>query len=163
MTMMTPENTYRAVVVEVGIGKATTETRQLALLWEIQRGPFEGRRITWRGFLNTIGNAKKCAEVMRVAGYDGRKLNSMLGAEADIVVRHEEYKGKTYARVAFVNPLPRLAIKEDLAQEEQAALLGAINQLVSSVPFDPETGELLERHDGSPEADDKPFWPPSAL
>jgi hypothetical protein len=160
--MLTPENTYRAVVVEVRLGKAGTENRQLAILWEITRGPFENRRITWRGFFNNVGNAKKTAEVMRVAGYDGRKLTSMLGVEAEIVVRHEQYKGKLYARVAFVNPITRLAIKEDLPQEEQDALLGAIHQLVANVRIDPETGELLERHDESPEAEDKPFWPPHA-
>jgi hypothetical protein len=57
---------------------------------------------------------------------------------------------------------PRLAIKERFTDDEQTALLDGINQLVAKVPFDPETGEFLERHDESAEADDQAFWPPPA-
>jgi hypothetical protein len=56
----------------------------------------------------------------------------------------------------------KASIKEPLTDDEQTALLDAINQLVAKVPFDPETGELLERNDESAEADDQAFWPPPA-
>jgi hypothetical protein len=81
--MLIPENIYRATVVEADMGKAGTGIRQVALLFEISRGPFEARRYTWYGPLNTRGNAKRSAAVLHTCGFDGRALRSMLGKEVD--------------------------------------------------------------------------------
>src|SRR6516165_3374876 len=109
--MLIPEGTYRATVVEADMGKAGTGIRQLAILFEITRGLYEARRYAWYGFLNTRGNARRTAQVMQTCGYDGRSMRSMLGTEVDIVVRHEDFRGDTRARVAFVNPVATLRLK----------------------------------------------------
>ena len=99
---------------------------------------------------------------MAVCNYDGRKATSMLGAEADIVVRHDTYNGKEYAVVAFVNPIAKLVVKEQLDQAEETALLQALGDLahqIASTPYDPETGEVLEPKEDSADDDKTTFWP----
>jgi hypothetical protein len=133
--MLIPEGTYRATVAETDMGKASTGTRQLGILFEVSRGTFEARRFTWYGFLNTRGNAKRCAEVMQICGYDGRSLRSMLGNEVEIVLRHEEFNGKLYARVAYVNRVPTLALKETLFDVEKQEVLNRLNLLLQDLPL----------------------------
>jgi hypothetical protein len=48
-----------------------------------------------------------------------RSLTSMLGVEAEIVVRHEQYKGKAYARFAWVSHDHVGSSQEDLPQESR--------------------------------------------
>jgi len=43
----------------------------------------------------------------------GRSLRSMLDKEVDIVLSHEEFNAKTYARVAYVNRVVTLAVREN--------------------------------------------------
>ena len=157
--MLTPEGIYRATVVEVDMGKASTGTRQLAILFEVSRGSFEARRFTWYGFLNTRGNAKRCAEVMHICGYDGRSLRSMLDKEVDIVLRHEEFNAKTYARVAYVNRVVTLALKETLFDEEKQEVLNRLNLLLQDLPLPAHSvdGEVPEADPKDGEDDALPF------
>jgi hypothetical protein len=157
--MLIPENIYRATVVEADMGKAGTGIRQVAILFEVSRGPFEARRYTWYGFLNTRGNAKRSAAVMQTCGYDGRSLRSMLGKEVDIVIRHEEYREKTYARVAFVNAIATLALKDTLFEEEKQDVLGRLNLLLQELPLPAYSvdGEVPESDPKAGEDDALPF------
>jgi hypothetical protein len=157
--MITPENTYRATVIDADMGKAGTGIRQLAILFEISRGSFEARRFTWYGFLNNRDNAKRSAQVLHTCGYDNRSLRSMIGHEVDIVIRHEDFRGKTFARVAFVNPVSTLALKDTLFDEEKAEVLGRLNLLLKDLPLPAYSvdGEVPELDPTAAGDDELPF------
>ena len=57
----------------------------------------------WSGFL-TEKTIDRTVEVLEALGWQGgTSTDELVGAEADVVIRHEEYEGKTTCRVAFVN------------------------------------------------------------
>lgn len=103
-----PEGTYTAVPKYWGPGVTKNGTEQFGITFEISEGPFKGGRASWFGFLNTRDNAARAVKVLNTCGWDSTSsLGDVQGLTetVELVVHHEQYNGKTSAKIAFVNRL----------------------------------------------------------
>jgi hypothetical protein len=100
---MIDKGTYKARAVEGALGFTSNDNEQVAVLFEtIEPQP---RRITWYGFF-TEATSERTLESLRHMGWKGDDLSDLSGItdnEVYIVVDHEDYQGKTQARVRWVN------------------------------------------------------------
>ncbi len=113
--MLRPD-TYAAVVVPMNTehGELACQfghskekgTPQVAVVFEILRGPFAGQRITWMGYF-TEKSQERTLKALRICGFEGDDLDKFTDQrptnEAAIVVEVETYEGKPRAKVAWVN------------------------------------------------------------
>jgi hypothetical protein len=118
---------YRARAVEYALGKTQNGTRQVAVRFEVldEQGAPGGERVTWYGYF-TEKTAERTLESLQYCGWEGDDVTDLTGIERNevqIVVEHEEYEGKTNARVAWVNRAGggSIAIKAPLDEAEKAA------------------------------------------
>jgi hypothetical protein len=81
-------------------------TPQVAVVFEILRGPYAGQRITWMGYF-TEKSQERTLKALRIAGFEGDDLDKFADQrptnEVAIVVEVETYDGKPRAKVAWVN------------------------------------------------------------
>jgi hypothetical protein len=110
------------MVVEADFGTSPKGLKQVGAVFEIRRGPLEGQRLSWWGYLNTRDNAERAVRVMKTCGWDGRSVDTMRRNEVEIVVRHEIYEGRRRARVAFVNEVRGLTMKQPMTEQEKTDL-----------------------------------------
>jgi hypothetical protein len=114
---LVPAGYYRAVPVPVYVdgrelsvqfGRSKVKgTPQVAVLFAIlDDGPHKGRRLTWMGYF-TEDAVDRTVDALRYCGFKGDELAALptqtLDQEVSIKVEHEEYDGKTRAKVAWVN------------------------------------------------------------
>jgi hypothetical protein len=127
---------YRARAVEYALGKTEKGNRQVAVRFQtFDSEDRPGEQITWYGYF-TEKTAERTLESLQHCGWEGDDITDLAGIERNevqLVVEHEEYEGKTHARVAWVNraggggiaikaPLDE-AEKVDFAREVKAKLL----------------------------------------
>lgn len=113
---MIPAGTYPAVVVPVEVdgestsiqfGPATDKSPfTAAVCFEVLSGPQAGQKIT--SFLYFGDNSiDRSVESLRICGFKGDDIDQFFGQrpenEVSIVVEHEEYDGKTRAKVKWIN------------------------------------------------------------
>lgn len=115
---MIPAGTYRARPVQQDtedgpayaiFGQSPQKgSMQVAVRFQFVGGELEGEQMTWIGSF-TGGAAEITAKALRACGLRGNDVTAAatqeLTNEVELVVKHEEYEGKTRARVAFVNAL----------------------------------------------------------
>ncbi len=114
---LVPEGYYDAVCVpstyeengavcSARLSTTKNNTKQVAATFEILIGPYAGRRLVWFGYF-TKDTAKRTVESLRYMGLKGDDLDACqvqtLDQRVSIKVGHNEYDGKTTARVDFVN------------------------------------------------------------
>lgn len=114
---LVPAGYYRAVAVPVSVdgrelsvqfGRSKLKgTPQVAVLFAIlDDGPHKGRRLTWMGYF-TEDAVDRTVDALRYCGFKGDELAALptqkLDQEVSITVEHEEYDGKTRAKIAWVN------------------------------------------------------------
>lgn len=115
------------------MGKTKANLEFVELLLQVTHGPYTGRRYKWRGYFNTQDNAKRSFEALRAAGWRGTRFNDWRGldgrTECQIVIVHEKEQPRedrkpqrTFARVAFINRVPKLKIDQPLGTTEIDAL-----------------------------------------
>src|SRR4051794_18119735 len=105
---MLKAGTYRARGVESDLGIAQTGKEQVFVKFAITSGPEEGQHVTWFGYFNTPENAKRTIESLRTCGWTGTDITELTGIDAnevELVVEHEEYNGKTRAKVRWINEI----------------------------------------------------------
>lgn len=118
---MIDKGTYPAKAwTQVQFGKNANNKPFVRVKFELKGGG----SIIWDGFL-TDEAAEKTLEQLETCGWNGKKLDSHLegmGSKAvELVIDHEEYEGKTYARVKWVNR-PGGNVKNELSGGDFAAL-----------------------------------------
>lgn len=132
---MLPQGTYAATAR----GGALTEsqnkrTPQVVVEFEITSAEWAGERITWVGFL-TDKTTERTIESLRYAGWKGTDLadlSDLLSKDTpviELVIEHEEYEGKTRARVQWVNRIGGrmgAALPAEQAKQLSAKMRGAI-------------------------------------
>ena len=96
---MIPAGTYDAEVISDALFSNSSKkgSPQVAASLRTEAGD-----ITWIGYLSDRALPYTEANLATM-GYDGESAASIKGAKVQIVVEHEEYDGKTQARVAFIN------------------------------------------------------------
>ena len=102
---MIPEGSYLAKVTmpltwhQHSEGKSDQVSTRFILL----EGNGNGQTIAWRGALKEGKAEELTIQALEAMGYDFDSDASVVGKDAVVVVRHEEYDGKTQVRIAFVN------------------------------------------------------------
>jgi len=132
--MMIPKNKYTARAVGHDLGVADSGKEFIAVEFEIQSGEHAGDRLTWRGFF-TEKTAERTIESLRYCGWKGDDLTDMTGFGStlvQIVVDHESYEGKTYARIQWVNKLG-VSLKNAMDAGTRAAFAARMKGLAVSV------------------------------
>ena len=107
--------TKKAFVVNSGLSVSKNGNPFAFADMETKEGP-----IQWKGYLTTPKGIEIATKALVVMGFTGTDLNELNGEgalnkekEVSIVVENEEYKGKTYSKVAWVNNY-RSTEKKDL-------------------------------------------------
>jgi hypothetical protein len=145
-------------------GETKNGNPQVVVNFEILDGPEAGRRIAWFGYF-TEKTAQRTVESLRYCGFKGNDLSAAvtqpLDQEVQIVIDHEEYNGKTSAKVQWVNrgggdgfrlekPMDRRGLERFAAQMKAS---------VMQIPDAP--GKKGERGAKAPPAEDQGDVPPA--
>ncbi len=117
---MIPQGEYEAQGAKpLLMTKAKNGNDRVVVVMKITQGVQEGALIDFRGML-TGGATPITLEALKLMGYDGTD-ESVMRNKVRIVVNHEEYEGKTYANIQYVNDPNRLAQYTELSAAESAA------------------------------------------
>lgn len=115
---------YRAKAIEGKLTETKGGKAQAAVRFALL--DFPGRTLTWYGFLEASEKAFEIAmRGLRTAGWTGNDVADMsmlveaTAPEVILVVQHEEYQGKTSAKVAFINSMGGMAM-QGVLQPDQA-------------------------------------------
>jgi len=127
-TNMHPTGLHSAVVIDHGITKSTNGTCQVAVKFETEYGLISG----W--FPMTDKAAEYTIEKLNNMGFNGRSLEGLqdgkciCGNKCVITVAHEEYNGKTSAKVKYVNPegYEGMEIKRDAEAQQNIKRFDAL-------------------------------------
>lgn len=115
MSEKIPPGFYNAVAVPVDtddgkvwaqFGEAKNGTPQVLLHFKILDGEYQGYQLPWFGYFKK-DSMERTLKSLRYAGFRGDDLTDLpeqpLDLKVSITVEHQEFDGKTYARVAWVN------------------------------------------------------------
>jgi len=150
-------------------GTSARGTEQVAVEVEILDGEEAGRFMTWFGYFSEK-TSERTVEALRLLGWQGddiTKLEGLGSRRVSIVVEHEDYDGKTNAKIQWVNRLGGLGVKlktpmDDKAKRVFAAKMKGLAKLTAALP--PEDPALLQRQGGAmppPPADADDGEPPA--
>ncbi len=144
-----PEGHYDAVAVpttdEQGMERVArfawtkTDVRQVHAWFELLSGPHQGARLPWYGFF-TKGAGKRTIESLRYMGFTGDDLeaaeNQPLDQIVSVKVGHNEYEGKTNARIDWVNRAGGGVVKlnKPMSKDELRQFAAMMRDSVSGVP-----------------------------
>jgi hypothetical protein len=139
-----PAGKYIGTPVSAALGTTSSGKEQIAVQFEFLDPA--GERLTWYGFF-TDAAFERTIESLRAMGWTGSSLDEFAGEklpagvdrQVELVVQHEEYQGKTQARLSFVNSIGAgLALKSAMdanqARAFAAKMKGRIAALSGGVP-----------------------------
>ena len=162
---MLDAGTYRAQAIEAALGETDTGKEQVAVRFRFL--DVEGE-ITWYGYF-TDKTLETTFKALRSAGWKGQDLMDLSDLcapastpEVYLVIEHEEYEGKTRARVRWVNGAGGIALKKALdpnkAKAFAARMKGQIAALDAAVGTPkPPTQKPSNENGRRPPLDDIPF------
>src|ERR1700737_157979 len=111
---MLPKGRYRAKAVDAQLGFSPNKgTEQVVVEFEILDEEHAGERITWIGYF-AENTSERTIESLRICGWKTDDVSDLRGIgdnEVQLVVEHEPYQGKTFARVQFVNRIGGINMK----------------------------------------------------
>lgn len=110
------------------------QTPQIVVDFELTTAEVAGRRMPWYGFL-TKKTAERTFEALRYSGWKGTDIDAPLdfggvnAPDVELVVDHEEWEGKTRARIQWVNRMggkSAAALPPDKAKVIAAKMRGVL-------------------------------------
>lgn len=135
---------YLGTPVSAALGFTSSGKEQIAVQFEFLEPA--GEKLTWYGFF-TDATFDRTIESLRACGWTGSSLDEFsaealpagVNRQVELVVTHEEYNGKTSARIAFVNNVGggmalKSAMSSDQARAFAAKMKGRIAALSGGVP-----------------------------
>lgn len=105
-TGLVQAGTWAAKPLRGTISYTKTGKEQVTVHFALLDGPDKDRQVAWTGFF-TDACFERTIKSLRYTGWKGDDLSdlSTIGdADCQVTVEHQSYEGKTYARVAWVNP-----------------------------------------------------------
>lgn len=129
------KGTFRARAKQWELGESSTGKEQIGVLFDILTEGAEFSQVSWYGYF-TEGAIARTIESMRHMGWKGEDLEHLedLGAnEVELVVDEEEYEGKLYTKVKWVNRVGGLAMKAPLAGEKKKAFAAAMKTKIRAI------------------------------
>jgi hypothetical protein len=107
MGLLLPATTYTAQAVDGYLSHTKDGKEQIVVKFAIVGGPHDGQSVDWTGFF-TERTFDRTIQSLRYCGWRGDDIADLTGVdthEVEIVVEHNEYNGKVYPRVAWVNQI----------------------------------------------------------
>lgn len=107
MGLLLPEAKYTAQAVDGYLSHTKDGKEQITVKFAIVGGQYDGQSVDWTGFF-TDKTFDRTIQSLRYCGWQGDDIADLTGIdtnEVEIVVQHNEYNGKVYPRVAWVNQI----------------------------------------------------------
>lgn len=111
------EGKFEAVAVPVEVdgsatyaqfGETSTGKLLVSVRCRLMTGANAGAELPWEGYL-TDSAIERTIKALRTFGFTGNDLSAIVDQEltnrVEVVIEHEEYKEKTYARIRWINQL----------------------------------------------------------
>jgi len=146
---MIPEGEYQARAVTVDteeygpvwaqFGATETGTDQVAVTFEIISGPYKGERLTWFGYF-TEKATERTIQALRYCGLKGDDImlamEQPIDQEVQITIKHDTYRGKTRAKINWINPPGGggFKLKKSLDAEKRTELSQRLRGVLRSTP-----------------------------
>lgn len=161
---MIPAGTYTARAKGFDFGVTQNDKDYVAIDFEIAGPQCAGEVIGWRGYFSTDGAIRRTLESLKYAGWTGAQdtIESLPGlgsTEVELVIQHEEYEGKTYPRVQWVNKLGRggVALSEQMDDGRKRTFAARLRGHVAALNAAPVTGGRSAQQNSAPPAGDDPL------
>lgn len=132
---MTMQYRYTAKAKAWGLGETDKGTEEIAVEFEILTEGAHVERITWHGYFSDK-TWERTVESLRYMGWEGNDLADVQGLdmnEVELVVEDEEYQGKVYAKVRWVNRMGGLAIKAPLTGDKAKAFAASMRDKIKAL------------------------------
>lgn len=136
MPIIDQPGSYRAKAISKDLCFTSTGKEQVAVGFEVtDGGPQHGRHITWFGFF-TDAAMGYTFEKLRILGWQGSDVSDLSGigesGEVEIVCGEEQYNGKTYIKVQFINALGSagMAVKNTMDDAQKRAFAARMKSFV---------------------------------
>lgn len=138
---MINEGVYTGKAVNSDIRISGKGTEWIEVDFEVTDEDGKDHTVAWRGFL-TDKTIDRTIESMRLCGWHGDDIADAmkdgLGIRSvDLVIQHEEYKGKITPRIAFVNS----AGSTQLTDEKRRSIAERVKQKANLKKIDPPPSE----------------------
>lgn len=141
MGLLLPASTYTAQAVDGYLSHTKDGKEQIMVKFAIVGGQHDGQTVNWTGFF-TDKTFDRTIQSLRYCGWRGDDISDLTGIdgqEVEIVVEHNTYDGKTFARVAWVNQIGGKArMPVDQAREFAESIKARITRMM---PAEPEPSE----------------------
>lgn len=121
MAELHPEGRFRARAIEGAWGHTQKGNVQVAVQFKLETN----RCLTWYGYLTDATEERTMNSLITCGVTDLETLAGLDANEVELVIEHEEYNGKTSARVQWVNRLGSggVALKDKVEGNERSAML----------------------------------------
>lgn len=135
--MGTNKRIFDAKAKTWGLGSAGTKnTPEVAVEFEVVTPDADVRNITAHLYL-TEATLERTVESLRYCGWKGDDVSDGLpGLDTNVVslvIEDEEYEGKTYPRVQWVNKKGGLALKAPMAQDQAKAFGASLRDKIRAI------------------------------
>lgn len=134
---MIPEGQYTATCIDKQFGTTSTGKKQVVLRFRIDSGEHAGQELNWYGYF-TDRTWERTLESLRYCGFKGDNLDQLgpLDQQVSIVVGHNEYEGKTSARVDWINRLGEgsISLSNPMKGDELRKFAASMRKRVQGVP-----------------------------
>lgn len=128
---------YLGKVLDYGIGKTKDGEPNIMLMFGFKDSSGVDQDLIWRGSLKE-GKAREITiDALLILGLVGNDLSLLAHGngsgvlnqekEVQLVVEHETYNGKTFAKVRYINEVGGGAFKEKMGKDEAITKLGGLN------------------------------------
>lgn len=120
--------TYRARGLSGALGFTKEHNPQVAVELQILDGDGAGAIATWRGYFTAKSEARTL-EALRILGWKTDDLSDLAGIgdnEVQVVIQEEEFDGKIQLKVAWVNRLGGVGLKEPMSPQEAKAFAASM-------------------------------------
>jgi hypothetical protein len=133
---MIEPGTYTGKVEAVRVGESEQKgTPFFELKFKIIGGPCDGWDISQRWYLSDAA-VERSLQVLETCGWTGTRIDAFLDGklhgvdsrEVSLVIEHQEYEGKTNARVKWVNSTRQMS--ENMSKSSAASLADKIEARV---------------------------------
>lgn len=158
--MGTNRRYIRSKAKEWALGESNNGSAYVAVSFQVKDTDGEDKFVSWHGFF-TEKTTERTIEALRHMGFEGDDLTQLAGLdknEVDLVIEDEEYEGKTFARVQFVNKPRGPSVKTALEGQKLSAFAAQMKAAFRA--HDASQGKRAVAPRSAPTEDKRPEPPP---
>jgi len=140
---MIPAGNYRAQAVDGHLSYTSKGNEQVVVKFVIAGGPQDGQQVTWYGFFSDAC-FDRTIQSLRHCGWKGDDVSALVGLDAnevEIVVEHNDYKGKVTPTVRWINQAGGGAGMSPVQAKDFAESVKG--RIAGMSPVEPEPEELV--------------------